>query len=120
MGDGDELHGAELAAQIASDVQAADGQIRRAVLEHFFHAGQYLLAQPNPAATAFGHEVAEGADQLGAGVGGIDHQPHLGFPTLLHVVRQLFQLAGLGDQLSRAAQQHLTGLGQHRLAPVDA
>ncbi|MNC59657.1 hypothetical protein D3C75_1094800 [compost metagenome] len=33
---------------------------------------------------------------------------------------QVFQLAGLFDQLPRAAQQDVPGFSQHRLAPVDA
>jgi hypothetical protein len=66
------------------------------------------------------HERGQRADQAGAGVGGVDHQAHFGFPALFHVVGQVFQLAGLFHQLPRAAQQHAAGLGQHRLAAVDA
>ncbi len=54
------------------------------------------------------------------GVGGVDHQAHLGLPALLHVVGQVFELAGLLHQLPRAPQQHLAGFGEHRLASVDA
>ncbi|MNJ74044.1 hypothetical protein D3C77_709250 [compost metagenome] len=59
-------------------------------------------------------------DQLGVGIGGVDHQPYLGLPTLLHVVGELFQLAGLGHQLSRATQQHFAGFGECCLAAFDA
>ncbi|MNE18475.1 hypothetical protein D3C80_1115160 [compost metagenome] len=36
------------------------------------------------------------------------------------MVGKVFELAGLLDQVARAAQQHVAGFGEYRLAPVDA
>ncbi|MDT4835627.1 hypothetical protein FQZ97_693000 [compost metagenome] len=120
VGDGDELHRAEPGAQVALDVQAGDGEVRRAFQQYLLDAGQHLLAQAHAAAAALRHEGGEGAHQAGIGIGGVHHQAHLGFPALFHVVGQFLELAGLLDQLPGAAQQHLAGLGQYRLAAFDA
>ena len=120
VGDGDEFHFTQFNAEVASDVQRADGQVGGAFEQYFLDPGQHLLTQAHTAAAALRHEGGQGADEVGGGVGGIHHQAHLGFPALFHVVSQIFQLAGLLDQLPRAAQQHVAGLGEYGFAPVDA
>ncbi|KWV87254.1 hypothetical protein PFLmoz3_03102 [Pseudomonas fluorescens] len=119
VGHGDELHIAHFRAQVARDDKPANGQVRHAVEQQLFDAGQHLFAQAHPAATALGHKGGQRANEACAGVGGIHHQAHFGFPALLHVMGEVFQLAGVFHQLAGAAQQHFTGFGQHRLAPVD-
>ncbi|MNJ42049.1 hypothetical protein D3C77_369990 [compost metagenome] len=89
-------------------------------MQHLFDPGQHFFTQAHAATAALRHEGAQGADQAGIGVGGIDHQAHFGLPALFHMVRQILQLTGLLDQLPGAAQQHVAGFGQHRLASVDA
>ena len=101
-------------------LSAADGQVGGAFLYHLLHAGQHFLAQAHPAATALRHKGGQRPHQACVGVSGIHHQAHLGFPALFHMVGQVFQLAGLFDQLPRAPQQHVTGFGEHGFAPVDA
>ncbi len=120
MGDGDELHGAQFGAEKTGNVQPADGQVGDAFEQHFLDPGEHFLAQPHAAAAALRHERGKRAHQPRGGVGGIDHQTHFGFPALLHVVGEVFELAGLLDQLPRAAQQNPAGLGEYRAAAVDA
>ncbi|MNZ73989.1 hypothetical protein D3C78_924230 [compost metagenome] len=120
MGHGDELDVGQLVAELVGEDQAADGEVGLAFVERFLDARQHFLAQQHAAAAALRHEGGEGVDHLAGRIGGIHHQAHFGFPALFHVVRQLFQLAGLLDQLPRAAQQQGAGVGEHRLAPVDA
>ncbi|MNC19956.1 hypothetical protein D3C75_678960 [compost metagenome] len=120
VGDGDELHRAQFGAQVAADAVAADGQVGDAFVHHFLDARQHFFTQAYPAATALRHERGQGAYQAGTGVGGIDHQAYLGLPALFHVVGKVFELAGLLDQVARTAQQDIAGLGEHRLAAVDA
>ncbi|MNZ44260.1 hypothetical protein D3C78_618890 [compost metagenome] len=120
VGDSHELHGTELGAQIAANAVAADGKVGDTFMHHLLDAGQHFLAQAHPATAALRHERGQGTYQAGTGVGGIDHYTYLGFPALLHVVGQVFKLAGLLDQVARAAQQHVARLGQHGFAAIDA
>ncbi|VVO37335.1 hypothetical protein PS691_05426 [Pseudomonas fluorescens] len=119
VGHRDELDVAQFRAQVAGNVVAADGQVGNAFEQHFFDPGQHFFAQAHPAAPALRHERSQGTHQSGIRVGRVDHQPHFGFPALLHMVRQVFELAGLFDQLPRATQQHLAGFGQHGFTAVD-
>ena len=120
VGHGDELDHAEVGAEVAGNDQAADRQVGGALDQRFLDAGEHFLAQQHATAAALRHEGGQRADDPRGGVGGVHHQAHLGFPALFHVVRQLLQLPGLLDQLPRTAQQYFAGLGQHRLASVDA
>ncbi len=120
VGDRHELHFAEFMAQVADHGQAADGQVGGAFQQHFFYPRQHFLAQAHAATAALRDEGGQCPDQPCGRVGGVNHQAYLGFPALIHVVGQVFQLAGLLDQLPRTAQQHVAGLGEYGLASVDA
>lgn len=120
VGNGDELDIAQFRTQVARNAQAGDGQIRHAFEQHFLDARQHFLAQTHAAAATLRHERGQGTDDPRARVGRIDHQPHFRFPALLHVMGEVFELAGLFDQLPRTAQQNAAGFGEHSFAPVDA
>ncbi|MNI51390.1 hypothetical protein D3C73_1061160 [compost metagenome] len=120
MGDSDELDVTQFRAQVTGNTETRDGQVGHAFEQDFLHTRQHFLAQAHPAATALRHERGQGADEAGAWVSGIDHQAHFGFPALLHVMGQVFELTGLFHQLPGAAQQHAAGFGQHGFASVDA
>jgi len=120
VGHRDKFHGAQFGTQIAGNIETADGQVSHAFEQHFLDAGQHLFTQTHATAAALRHKGGQGTHQPGVGVGSVDHQAHLGFPALFHVMGEVFELAGLLDQLPRAAQQHAAGLGQHRLAAVNA
>ncbi len=120
MGHRDEFNVAQFRPQIARNAEAADGQVGHAFEQHFFDPRQHFFAQPHPTATTLWHERRQGANEAGVGVGRVDHQAHFRFPALLHVVGQVFQLAGLFHQLPGTAQQYAAGFGQHGLAPIDA
>ena len=120
MGDGNELDIAQFCAEVTGNAEPGDGQVSHAFKQDFLHARQHFFAQAYPAATALRHERRQCADEASAGVSRIDDQTYFGFPTLLHMVGEVFQLAGLFHQLSRAAQQNAAGLGEHCFTPVDA
>ncbi|MNR45166.1 hypothetical protein D3C85_1639860 [compost metagenome] len=99
VGNGNELDRTELRAQVAGNIEAADGKVGDAFMQYFLDAGQHFLAQAHPATTALRHEGGQGADQARAGIGRVHHQAHFGLPALLHMVGQVLELAGLLDQL---------------------
>ncbi len=120
VGDGDELDVGQIGTQLTGQDQAADGQIGLALGERLLDAGQHLLAQQYAATAALRHEGGEGFDHLAGRIGGVQDQAYLGFPALLHVMSQFLELAGLLDQLPRAAQEQGACFGEHCLASVDA
>ncbi len=97
MGHGDEFHVAHFRAQVTGDAEAADRQVGHALDQQFLDARQHLFTQAHAAATALRHKSAERTYQACVRVGGIDHQPHFGFPALFHMVGEVFQLAGVFD-----------------------
>ena len=102
MGHGNEFDGAQFCAQVARNIETADGQVGHAFQQNLFDARQDFFAQPHTTATALRHKSGQGAHQSCIRVGGVNHQPHFGFPALFHVVGEVFKLAGLFDQLARA------------------
>jgi hypothetical protein len=120
MGDGDELDVAQFRTEVTGNAQASDGQVGHTFEQHFLDTRQHFLAQTHAATATLRHERGQRADNPRTWIGGVDHQPNLGFPTLFHVMGEIFQLAGLFHQLSRTTQQHAAGLGEHGFTPIDA